>query len=87
LNRVKANLANIQSASEDKARCVGRLLALEDLLQHVTVTLENVSDTLADMHLFPLEVEVVAEDVKKLQVGHRIFHSASFYCLITNGHF
>merc|ERR1719204_2437859 len=68
LNRVKANLANIQSASEDKARCVGRLLAMQDLLQHVTVTLENVTDTLADMHLFPLEVEVVAEDVKKLQL-------------------
>ena len=53
---------------------MGRLLSLQELLQHVTVTLENISDTLADMQLFPLEVEVVAEDVKKLQVWIRIDH-------------
>ena len=47
---------------------MGRLLTLQDLVQTVTVTLENVSDTLADMHLYPLDVEVVVEDVKKLQV-------------------
>lgn len=48
---------------------MGRLLVLAELVQNVKVTLENVSDTLADMHLYPLEVEVVSEDVKKLQVG------------------
>ena len=57
-------------------------MALQDLLQNVMVTLENVSDTLADMHLYPLEVERVAEDIKKLQVGIFSFFNKTSHGLV-----
>ena len=60
---------------------MGRLLTLQDLVQTVTVTLENVSDTLADMHLYPLDVEVVVEDVKKLQVWNWVLSLLKFEML------
>ena len=48
---------------------MGRLLALEGNLHSAGVSLDNIADILADMRVYPLESEVVAEDMKKLQVG------------------
>ena len=48
---------------------MGRLLALEGNLHSAGVALDNIADILADMRVYPLESEVVAEDMKKLQVG------------------
>jgi len=62
-------------------------MALQDLLQNVMVTLENVSDTLADMHLYPLEVERVAEDIKKLQVGIISFFNKTSHGLVSDIYF
>ena len=53
---------------EAKAHTTAQLLTLQELTSRAGTTLDNLSNTLADMQLYLLDGEVVQEDVKKLQV-------------------